>query len=123
LLFASLAGTIRSADAFINTAFQKHILREIRIADAAVKNKDQLVWIPNKKRYGVPRRKGKAVVVDEDEDDEDEDNSGDEVARGFVPAKHNPVLLALYGQMTNVARSYQSSICMWSFVRAYQLHS
>jgi general transcription factor 3C polypeptide 3 (transcription factor C subunit 4) len=113
VLLASLAGSIRSSDSFINTAFQKHVYREIRIADAAAKNRDSLSWFPAKKRYGLVKGKGKAAAADEDED-EDEEAGSDEDVLGFVPAKFNPVPVTLYGQMCNVAKSYQSAICMSS---------
>jgi general transcription factor 3C polypeptide 3 (transcription factor C subunit 4) len=113
LLFASLAGTMRSSDSFINTALQKHIFRELRIADVAVKNKDTLLWWPKKKRYGLNKKgKGKAVAVEDEEDDEEEDGEEGDDTRGFMPVRHNPVLMTLYGQMCNVAKSYQSAICM-----------
>ena len=48
---------------------------------------------------------------DEEDDDEDDASEGDDT-RGFMPVRHNPVLMTLYGQMSNVAKSYQSAICM-----------
>jgi general transcription factor 3C polypeptide 3 (transcription factor C subunit 4) len=86
------------------------VYREIRIADAAAKNRDSLSWFPTKKRYGLVKGKGKAAAADEDED-EDEEAGSDEDALGFVPAKFNPIPVTLYGQMCNVAKSYQSAIC------------
>jgi general transcription factor 3C polypeptide 3 (transcription factor C subunit 4) len=123
LIFTSLAGNIRnSADAFINTALQKHIFRELRIIDTAIKKPDALIWFSLRSRWilskkGKAKGKGKKPDPDEDEEDEDEqEGEGDGASASAgpsipLPTKHNPAFMTMYAQMCNVAKSYQSAIC------------
>lgn len=134
---ASLASGLRSTDAFITSTLQKHLFREMKLSDTAVKHPEVLKWNNINKRYaptatggGTSRKGGAAEDDGEDggEDDVDENDmavdtpnpstSGD---KGFgkdgrpqLPTKSNPVIITIYGQICIAAKSYQSAICMWT---------
>jgi general transcription factor 3C polypeptide 3 (transcription factor C subunit 4) len=121
LMFAALAGTMRSSDSFINTALQKHMFREVKNAEMAVNQREMLSWWPKKHRYGFKgKSKDKMVVGEEDEDEDEVDAPVQDITegstQGFIPVRHNPVLVTMYGQMCNVARSYQSAICTYNIL-------
>jgi general transcription factor 3C polypeptide 3 (transcription factor C subunit 4) len=114
VFFASLAGSMRAADAFIDTALQKHIFRELRIVESALAQPDALRWAPSKKKWGIVKGKGapREDAPDEDEEDvEQPEAKPSKVPLCAFPTKENPVLMTLYGQMTATAKSYQSAIC------------
>jgi general transcription factor 3C polypeptide 3 (transcription factor C subunit 4) len=114
VFFASLAGSMRAADAFIDTALQKHIFRELRIVESALAQPDALRWAPSKKKWGIVKGKGvpREDALDEDEEDaEQPEAKSSKVPLCAFPTKENPVLMTLYGQMTATAKSYQSAIC------------
>jgi general transcription factor 3C polypeptide 3 (transcription factor C subunit 4) len=69
---ASLASGLKVTDSFITSTLQKHLFREMKLSDTAVKNPDILKWIPLNKRYAPT---GQAKSTDPDEGDDDvEDN-------------------------------------------------
>ncbi len=121
ILVASLASGLHSTDAFLASTLSKHMLRELRAHDAALKNPDGLRWNPVLKRYGVGSK------VDDDEDEgidaghaggetvgkEGQDTTGaqGEQPRPRLPTKENPVGVAVYGQICLAAKSYQSALC------------
>ncbi|TFK72655.1 TPR-like protein [Pluteus cervinus] len=51
LMVASLSSGLRSTDAFITSTLQKHMFREMRMADAAVKNPEGLKWSAANRRW------------------------------------------------------------------------
>lgn len=117
LLVASLASGLGSTDAFITNTLQKHMLREIKSVDAAVKNRDGMKWHTLKKRYFMSRS-GKDDMAEEEMEDEaaaEEAVLGEKEVVPRLPEKDNPMLVAVYGQMSNAAKSYQSAICKWLF--------
>lgn len=109
LLLASLNSGLRNTDAFLASTLTKHLLRDIKGNDAALKTPEVLRWNAVLKRYGVGTKA---------EDDED-DGAGAEPAaetdstssRPRLPTKENPVGVALYGQICLAAKSYQSALC------------
>lgn len=110
LLVASLSAGLRPTDSFITSTLQKAMLREVKLRDTAVTKPETLKWMPVTKRYSVL-----AQSKDEEEDDEadgigdgDGDNSN---SKAELPKKHNPVVVAIYGQICMAAKSYQSAIC------------
>ena len=110
LLLASLNSGLRNTDAFLASTLTKHLLRDIKGGDTALKNPEVLRWNPILKRYGV----GAKV----EEDDEDGGNAeptvptdGDGASKPRLPTKENPVGVALYGQICLAAKSYQSALC------------
>jgi len=131
ILMASLASGLRSTDAFITSTLQKHLFREMKLSDTAVKHPEVLKWNNTNKRYaptgGTGRKGGVAEDDGEDgaEDDVDENDmvvdtphpstSGDKgFGRPQLPTKSNPVIITIYGQICIAAKSYQSAICKWA---------
>lgn len=61
-----------------------------------------------------------------DEDDAEDDGvlegGEQEKERRRLPVKENPLPVAMYGQMSNAGRSYQSAICEWTFFDDVQYH-
>ena len=127
ILLASLASGLRSTDTFISSTLQKHIFREIKVADAAVKNRDGMKWNPLGRRWVAPSA-GANKGGDEDEgpDDDDEDGAIEDAtpvsSKGKqksidpttdLPTKNNPFTVAVYGQICVAAKSYQSALCVW----------
>ncbi|KAG6836328.1 hypothetical protein H0H93_009078 [Arthromyces matolae] len=80
ILIAVLSSGLRPTDAFITSTLQKHMFREMKLADLAVKNPELLRWNPLNKRYAA--------------------------TAGTV----NPIIVAIYGQICIAAKSYQSAI-------------
>jgi general transcription factor 3C polypeptide 3 (transcription factor C subunit 4) len=113
ILLAGLSSGLHQTDSFIASPFQKHMLREVKFADLAARNKDQMRWNPRTRRYGTI---GGGKVAEEDEDEVGEEPIVGEDARAVSdipkpPSKQNPVILTLYGQFCVTAKSYQSAIC------------
>ncbi|KAI9512391.1 TPR-like protein [Russula earlei] len=109
MLCACLASGYRSTDAFIASTLQKHLFREMRLYDTAVRNKDALKW------NAIPRRWGMNKSGEADEGADDEPNpegvEGDERNPApQLPTKENPVIFALYGHICLAGKSYQSAI-------------
>jgi len=134
ILIACLSSGLRPTDAFITSTLQKHLFREMKLADLAVKNPAGLRWNPLTRRYTVGvAGGGKGEPGDEEEDEMDVDlGNGVDVGAGAgggekgkdkekdkegkqapleIPTKHNPILVAIYGQVCIAAKSYQSAIC------------
>lgn len=110
---ASLGSGLRATDAFLVSTLSKHLLRETRLADAAVKDPEALRYNTAQRRYGVV---GSVMKADPDDvpDDEDEVEAPAAVAEfehAKLPTKANPVNVAVYGQILLAAKSYQSALC------------
>ena len=119
ILMASLASGLKVTDSFITSTLQKHLFREMKLSDTAVKNPDILKWIPLNKRY-APTGQGKSTDPDEGDDDAEDNDRGslenestahDKFKRPEIPTKENPVIVTIYGQICIAAKSYQSAIC------------
>lgn len=118
----SLASGLRPTDAFITSTLQKHLFREMKVADTAVKNPEMMKWNPLNKRY-APTAQNKPGDPDDVIDDDAEDIAREEGASAEtdavnnrenlpeIPTKNNPLLVAIYGQICIAAKSYQSAIC------------
>ncbi|KAM6492840.1 TPR-like protein [Amanita muscaria] len=133
ILLASLSSGLQATDAFISSTLQKHLFREMKTVDAAVKTPELLKWNPTNKRYALMTQ-GKSssnavsgVGDDEDAGDIDENDmvvdtvstvgeSQEITGRPRIPTKHNPIIVTIYGQICIAAKSYQSAIF-------YLLHS
>lgn len=121
ILLASLASGLRPTDAFIVSTLQKHLFRELKINDTAVKNPDALHWVPMSRRYAITGPKAGGDGEDPPDDDEevlqDEGSatSGEKPSVPCMPTKYNPITVTVYGQMCAGAKSYQSAICMLLF--------
>ena len=106
ILLASLASGYRATDSFLASTLSKHLLRELRAYDTAVKSPESLRWNPTLHRFSVAGAKA--------EDDDAAESAGDAPEgerRVRLPSKENPIGVALYGQICLAAKSYQSAIC------------
>ncbi|GJF00510.1 TPR-like protein [Phanerochaete sordida] len=107
VLLASLASGFHATDGFLASTLSKHMLRELRSYDAALKNPDALRWNPVLKRYGA------GTKAEEDDDADALDAPRDEPDAGGaprLPSKENPIGVTIYGQICLAAKSYQSAI-------------
>ncbi|KAF9481095.1 TPR-like protein [Pholiota conissans] len=120
ILIASLASGLRTTDAFITSTLQKHLFREMKLSDTAVKNPETLKWNNLNKRY-APTNQSKSAEADEDDADDidraaqDHDlsataGSSEKAPIVELPTKENPVIITIYGQICIAAKSYQSAI-------------
>ena len=113
VLLVSLSHGLRATDAFLASTLSKHLLRELRLSDTAVKQPDKLRWNPTTRRYA------QAKTDAEDAGDDDEDVPSVDLEKGShakdLPTKDNPVNVAVYGQICLAAKSYQSALCQSSF--------
>lgn len=136
ILVASLASGLRNTDAFITSTLQKHLFREMKSSDTAVKNPSSLKWNPLNKRYAPKGGSKSTAGADEVEGEEDEEIEGGGVEEEYenasnsmvmnnektsstsappLPTRENPLIIAMYGQICIAAKSYQSAICMSLF--------
>ena len=122
LLLSSLSSGLRPADSFISSTLQKHMLREVRLSDGAVKTPELLKWHNASQRYhlGTAKSAGDDDAIkgaDAPEDDAEEFGDATEPAPSsdkrplWLPTKNNPIPVTLYGQLCLAAKSYQSAIC------------
>jgi len=114
-----LASGLRPTDSFIMSTLQKHLFREMKVGDTAVKNKDSLRWNPLNRRYASTSMSTSNPGEGDDGDDDVEDLVGevapdeapvDKVGVPAIPTKDNPLSVAVYGQICAAAKSYQSAI-------------
>ena len=115
ILVSSLASGLRATDVFLLSTLSKHLLRESRLADAAVRDPDSVRWNNLQRRWAMVSNSTK-IDPDEAPDDDDgvEASAVSEIERSKLPTKPNPVNVAIYGQIMLSAKSYQSALCMWS---------
>ncbi|KIK91737.1 hypothetical protein PAXRUDRAFT_148847 [Paxillus rubicundulus Ve08.2h10] len=119
VLLSSLASGLRSTDSFISSTLQKHMLRELRLSDGAVKTPELLKWNSSSQRYHLTSVRS----FDDDEATKGADGLEDDAEEGgdvadptsdkkplWLPTKNNPMPVALYGQLCLAAKSYQSAI-------------
>ena len=132
ILMSCLSSGLRPTDAFITSTLQKHLFREMKLADTAVKSPEVLKWNPLNKRYAPTAQSGKVEDgAEEDGDDGVPEQGGDQETRATatagslnlpeIPTKHNPVIVAIYGQICIAAKSYQSAICEFPLSYTYIL--
>ncbi|KAK0189733.1 hypothetical protein F5146DRAFT_1103820 [Armillaria mellea] len=110
LLLATLSSGLRPTDAFITSTLQKHMFREMKLGDAAVKNPESLRWNQANKRHATINQ---SKAEDDDVEDEGGGNVETDNGKGLIPelpTKQNPVIVAIYGQICIAAKSYQSAI-------------
>ena len=110
ILLAALASGHRQLDAFVASAFQKAMLREVRFSDLACNSPDQIKWNSSKRRFFNSAATSKNEYDDEGEggDDTSTDLNQMQVDAPSFPKKPNPLLVTMYGQSCT---SYQSAIC------------
>ena len=110
ILLASLASGHRQLDAFVASAFQKAMLREVRFSDLACNHPEQIRWNPSKRRFFSVSTTSKGEYDDEGEveDDTGADSNQMQIDAPNLPKKPNPLLVTMYGQSCT---SYQSAIC------------
>jgi general transcription factor 3C polypeptide 3 (transcription factor C subunit 4) len=121
LLLSSLASGLRPTDSFISSTLQKHMLREVRLSDGAVKTPELLKWNNSSQRYHLGTVKSVGddeVIKGTDALEDDAEDAGDAVGPTptndrkplWLPTKNNPFPVTLYGQLCLAAKSYQSAI-------------
>ena len=120
ILLAALASGHRQLDAFVASAFQKAMLREVRFSDLAFSHPEQIKWNPSKRRFFNSAAAAKNEYDDEGEgeDDTSTDPNQMQVDTPNLPKKPNPLLVTMYGQSCT---SYQSAICMFCISRQFPL--
>lgn len=118
-----MGGGIHSIDTFIDTKYQKALRREIdyfkQITDG-----EEPRWAASRNRWVFSEKGGKQD--DEESSDGEQDEGPSSKRKSKVPTaivganpspskatKDSPVLLALYGQLSSCAKSYQSALCKW----------
>jgi len=122
ILNASLASGLRNTDSFIAATLQKHLFREMKVADMSVRNPENMRWNTLNKRWVsiVPSKSTEVEAEGGDEDDEvegdvegegDAEPTKDKAPLHGLPSSFNPVIMAIYGQICVAAKSYQSAIC------------
>lgn len=124
ILLASLSSGLVPTDAFITSTLQKHLFREMKLSDTAVKHPEMLKWNPLNKRYAPT---GSKATEQEQEEEEDNDEVTQDATIGSstaaptsapdtksglppIPTAFNPVIITIYGQICIAAKSYQSAI-------------
>jgi general transcription factor 3C polypeptide 3 (transcription factor C subunit 4) len=110
ILVAALASGLYSTDAFIVSPLQKAIYREMKLSHMTVKTPELVRWAKQMKRFSIPVSKLEEANDDDDADGEEEPVD-DVHPLPDAARKSNPVITALYGQMSVAAKSYQSAIC------------
>jgi general transcription factor 3C polypeptide 3 (transcription factor C subunit 4) len=123
ILLAALSSGLRPTDAFITSTLQKHLFREMKLADAAVKNPETLKWNPLNKRYAPTGGSAASKNETGEQDDEGEEpeqppptsTEKDQDRKAEIPTKFNPIPVTVYGQVCTAAKSYQSAICRHAF--------
>lgn len=122
LLLSSLASGLRPTDSFISSTLQKHLLREVRLSDGAVKTPEFLRWNNSGQRYHLGTVKSGGddeTIKGADAAEDDAEDAGDAAEPTpatdkkplWLPMKNNPYPVTLYGQLCLAAKSYQSAIC------------
>ncbi|KAJ7876870.1 TPR-like protein [Mycena olivaceomarginata] len=118
IMMAALGSGLEPTDAFLASTFQKFLHREVKMFDAAVNNPDSLVWSIQGKRFSN-KSVGGAEGFEDDEDTDQEEDQKPSVGRKKkhraprlpeIATKPNPIVLALYGQVCLVAKSFQSAL-------------
>ncbi|KAJ7648353.1 TPR-like protein [Mycena polygramma] len=124
IMVSALGSGAQPTDAFLASTLQKFLHRELKMFDAAANNPESLVWSLQNKRFST-KSVGGAESEDEDEDEEQERAEDKErkpvIATGRrkrqraprlpeIAKAPNPIVLALYGQMCLVAKSFQSAM-------------
>lgn len=114
ILLGSLGNGLHATDAFVASTLTKHMLREIRSVDTALKSPESLRWNPTLRRYGIGTTSGENNDGDEGDADKDEAEAttaaGQSNEQPKLPSKSNPIIVALYGQLCLALKSYQSAL-------------
>ncbi|KAL9710688.1 transcription factor TFIIIC subunit tfc4 [Leucoagaricus gongylophorus] len=120
ILLASLSSGFVPTDSFITSTLQKHLFREMKLSDTAVKHPEMLKWNPLNRRYAPTGSK----AAEQGQEEEDNDNVSRDVGTSStgapaseakpgippIPTAFNPVIITIYGQICIAAKSYQSAI-------------
>ncbi|KAK7058184.1 TPR-like protein [Favolaschia claudopus] len=127
IMLAALGSGLNPTDAFLMSTLSKFLHREVKLFDSAVNHPELLTWSIQTKRFSDKSVGGAEGF----EDDDDEDEAGEqvdlkgvkekEVGKGRkkkvraprlpeIATKPNPIVVALYGQMCLLAKSYQSAL-------------
>ncbi|KAJ7448791.1 TPR-like protein [Mycena latifolia] len=116
IMVAAFGSGLRPTDAFVASALQKYLHREMRLFDAAANSPESLVWSVMGKRFSLKAAGGDAEPEDEEGADAVEQPTAGRRKKKQCPRLPeiatipNPVVLALYGQMCLASKSFQSAI-------------
>ncbi|KIM61704.1 hypothetical protein SCLCIDRAFT_1215803 [Scleroderma citrinum Foug A] len=120
ILVSTLSSGLRATDSFISSTLQKHLFREVRLSDAAIRTPELLKWSSASRRYHLSSTKGAGEVdvgtkgldiLDEDgEDAGDYAEPSDDKKPVRLPTKNNPMPVMVHGQLCLTAKSYQSAL-------------
>ncbi|KAJ6468532.1 TPR-like protein [Mycena vitilis] len=125
IMVSALGSGAKPTDAFFASTLQKFLHRELKMFDAAANNPESLVWSLQNKRFST-KSIGGADAEDENEEQEwAEQGENEDRKPGIATGRRkrqraprlpeiaktpNPIVLALYGQMCLVAKSFQSAM-------------
>ncbi|KAJ7666264.1 hypothetical protein DFH06DRAFT_1470427 [Mycena polygramma] len=119
ILIAALASGLHSTDAFIISPLQKAMYREMKLSHMTAETPHLIKWVKQMKRFSFPISK---LGEENDEDEVAVDEEPIDVTAPLLPdaaRKANPVITAVYGQMSVAAKSYQTAI--FYLLQAYEL--
>lgn len=130
LYLACMGGGIHSIDTFIDTKYQKALRREIDYYKLITEGEEPR-WAAPRNRW-VFNDKGGKQDDEESSDGEQDEGGASNKKKSKVPTavvganpspskatKDSPILLALYGQLSSCAKSYQSAL--FYLYQAYDL--
>ncbi|KAJ7485387.1 hypothetical protein FB451DRAFT_55581 [Mycena latifolia] len=122
IFVAALASGLRATDAFLSSPLQKAVYREMKISYVTAKSPELVKWVAQMKRFALPNAKPEEANDEDDgpgQEDGGNTNANDAHPLPDAARKCNPVITALYGQMSVAAKSYQSAI--FYLLHAYDL--
>lgn len=107
IMLSTLASGIHPAEAFGDSKLQKHLNREVRVANAVAAG-EELQWQPTRGRFVLKSQSNLRANIH---------HAGGQVdsAEPVVLRIDSPSALTTFGQTFLVARSYQSAICAQQF--------
>ncbi|KAG9091420.1 transcription factor TFIIIC subunit tfc4 [Ceratobasidium sp. 370] len=122
LLLASLGGGLTAAEAFVDSALQKFLFREMTLFERAAKGEPASFVGGGRNRWDFGSGKGD----NEDEGEVDPPGPAKTSASAaasnpspVLPTKESPVYISAYGQISGGTRSYQTEI--YYLFKAYDL--
>ena len=112
ILLASLASGHRRLDAFVMSAFQEAMLREVRFSDLAFNHLEHIKWNSSKRRFlnVAATSKNEYENKGDGEDGSGADPNKMQVDAPSLPRTPKPLLVTVYGQRCT---SNQSAICVF----------
>ena len=85
ILVSSLASGLRATDVFLLSTLSKHLLRESRLADAAVRDPDSVRWNNLQRRWAMVSNSTKIDPDEAPDDDDGVEASGENLLENVKP--------------------------------------